>query len=143
MKDIYGHSSPAILIPPAEYDSDNTTAAVDIRGYKSALIEIAVGVGGITFTASNKIEFKLTHADTVDGEYSAVTQADIAGAVVGTGGIIKSLTAAHAAATVTKVGYHGDKRFLKLLADFSGTHGEPTPISATVLRFGPYLGPVA
>lgn len=143
MKDIYGHSSPAILIPPAEYDDDTVPAAVDITGFKSALIEIAVGAGGITFSGTNKIEFKLTHADAADGDYTAVAQADIAGAVVGTGGIIKALTAAHATPTVTKVGYHGGKRFLKLLADFAGTHGAATPISATVVRFDPYLSPVA
>ena len=143
MKDIYGRSSPAILIPCSALDADNTPAAVDITGYKSALVEIAVGVGGITFTAGNKIEFNLTHCDTVGGEYTAVAQRDIAGATVGTGGIIKSLIAAHASPTVTKVGYHGGKRFLKLLADFAGTHGAATPISATVVRFDPYLGPVA
>lgn len=143
MKDIYGRCSPAILIPASSLDDDNTPAAVDITGFKSALVEIAVGVGGITFTAGNKIEFKLTHSDTSDGEFTAVAQRDIAGAAVGTGGIIKSLVAAHAAPTVTKVGYHGGKRFLKLLADFAGTHGAATPISATVMRFDPYLGPVA
>lgn len=143
MKDIYGAASPAILIPAAEYDDDNTPAAVDITGFKSALLLIEVGVGGITFSGTNKVEFKLTHADEADGEFTAVAQKDIAGAVVGTGGIIKALTAAHAAPSVTKIGYTGGRRFLKLLADFGGTHGNATPLAATVLRFDPYLAPVA
>jgi hypothetical protein len=46
-----------------------------------------------------------------------------ADASVGTGGIVKSLIAAHAAADTTEVGYIGGKRYLKVLADFSGTHG--------------------
>jgi hypothetical protein len=35
---------------------------------------------------------------------------------------------------VQKIGYIGGKRFLKLLADFSGTHGTGTPISATLIE---------
>ena len=35
---------------------------------------------------------------------------------------------------MTKVGYVGNKRYLKLLADFSGTHGIGTPIAATVIK---------
>jgi hypothetical protein len=51
-----------------------------------------------------------------------------------TNGIIKSLVAAHAAAAVYRYGYKGGKRYLKLLADFSGTHGTGTPIAAIALK---------
>ena len=51
-----------------------------------------------------------------------------------TSGIVRALTAAHAAATVQKIGYKGGKRYIKLLADFSGTHGTGTPIAAEVVR---------
>ena len=33
-----------------------------------------------------------------------------------------------------KIGYIGGKPYLKLLADFSGTHGTGTPVSALVVR---------
>jgi hypothetical protein len=116
----------------ATLSADNTPAAIDTRGYDSVALLIGVGVGGITFTGSNKIEFKVTHSDD-DSSYSDVAAADVilgvnADASVGSGGIVKSLIAAHAAATVTKVGYIGGKRYLKVLADFSGTHGSGTPI---------------
>lgn len=142
MKDVYGAASPAFLIAPDVYGDDNTPAGVSIIGFRSALILIEVGVGGITFTTNNKIEFKLTHSDD-NATYSAVTQKDVSGVVVGTDGIVRSLTAAHATPSVTKIGYTGGKRYLKLLADFSGTHSDGTPISATVVRLDPYLAPVA
>ncbi len=142
MKDIYGLMNAAVLIEAAALDADNTPASVDISGFDSVLVLISIGAGGITFTGSNKVEFKLTHSDD-DSSYSAVAQADIKGATVGTGGIIKSLIAAHATADVTRVGYHGGKRFLKLLADFGGTHASPTPMSATVIRANPHIGPLA
>ena len=36
---------------------------------------------------------------------------------------MKALVAAHAAAEQFLVGYRGKKRYVKLTADFSGTHG--------------------
>lgn len=142
MKDLYSNIGLATLIPAAEYDADNTPAAVDLRGFNSAVIALSIGVGGITFSGSNKIEFKLTHSDN-NSDYSAVTAADVQGvASVGEGGIIKALIAAHASASVTKVGYVGGKRYLKLLADFSGTHGTATPLSAVAILGEPAKAPV-
>lgn len=122
---------------PITASADNTPAAVDLINSDSATILIAVGVGGITFDATNKIEFKVTHSDD-NSTYTAVAAADVvlgtnADTSVGTGGIVKSLIAAHAAADVTKVGYIGGKRYIKILNDFAGTHGTGTPISTTVI----------
>lgn len=130
-------------IAPATLDADNTPAAVDLRGYESATVLVNVGVGGITFDATNKVEFKLTHSDD-DSTYTAVTVDEVTGLEsVGTGGIIRSLVAAHAAATSTRVGYIGGKRYLKVLADFSGTHGAGTPISVPVILTRAHQRPVA
>lgn len=113
--------------------ADNTPAAVSLKGYGGATLALNVGVGGITFTGANKIEFVLTHSD--DGAaYTPVTDDDVikdalAPATI-TNGIVRALTAAHAAASLQKLGYIGGKGFVKLLADFSGTHGTGTPISA-------------
>ena len=143
MRDLHSNIGLAVAIPAAAYDADNTPSAVDLLGFESAVIEIAVGVGGITFSGTNKIEFKLIHSDD-NSTYDAVTADDVQGVdSVGTGGIVKSLIAAHAAADVTKVGYVGNRRYLKLLADFSGTHGTATPIAATVIKGNPHNAPVA
>ncbi|TCK27985.1 hypothetical protein EV667_1981 [Ancylobacter aquaticus] len=143
MRDIVHNIAVVEAIPPAAYTADNTPAAVDIKGFDSAMLAIHVGIGGITFSGTNKIEFKLTHSDD-DSTYSAVTIDEVQGiASVGAGGIVSSLIAAHAAPTMTRVGYVGNKRFLKLLADFSGTHGTATPLSATVIKGNPASRPVA
>ena len=128
---------PVTALPPAAYAADNTPAAIDLRDYQSATLLLHIGVGGITFSGTNKIEFVLTHSDD-DTTYTAVTDDDLVKDSLTpasiTGGIVRSLIAAHAAATVQKVGYVGGKRYLKLLADFSGTHGTATPIAASVVR---------
>lgn len=126
------------LIAAATLAADNTPAGVDLIDARTATILLNVGVGGISFNGTNKIEFVLTHSDAADDGYTAVTADDLIaddltpGTI--TNGIIRALNAAHAAATVQKVGYVGGKRYLKLLADFSGTHGTGTPIAALVVK---------
>lgn len=142
MKDLHSGMSVATLIGAATLSADNTPAAVDLQGFDAAVIVLAIGVGGITFTGTNKIEFKLTHSDD-DSSYSDVTTADMLGVTVASGGIIKSLTSAHAAAASYRYGYRGSKRFVKLLADFGGTHATGTPIAATLVRGVPSVAPVA
>lgn len=134
MRDIYNNIDVVNLIDPEVLDADETSSSVDLQGYESADVVIHVGVGGITFSSTNKIEFKLTHSDN-DSDYDAVDEDDVEGVdSVGTGGIVHSLTSEHASATVTEVGYIGGKRYLKLQADFSGTHGTGTPMAATVIK---------
>lgn len=143
MRDLHHNIGVAEAIPAAAYDADNTPATVDLAGFESAAIVLAIGAGGITFTTTNKVEFKLTHSDD-DSTYEAVTAADVQGVeTVGTGGIVKALTAAHATASVSKIGYVGGRRYLKLLADFSGTHGTATPIAASVIKGNALDKPVA
>lgn len=131
MKDIHSGLSVVALITAAVLAADNTPVAVDLKGYNAAEIILAIGAGGITFSGTNKIEFVLTHSD--DGvTYTNVADADLLGVSGTSNGIIKSLTAAYAGG-VHRFGYKGGKRYLKLLADFSGTHGTGTPIAATLL----------
>lgn len=136
-RDHASNLSPVQIIDTGVLSADSAAASIDLLGFASAVIALSIGVGGITFTGANKIEFKLTHSDD-NAAYSDVTDTDLVKdqlfPTVVAGGIVRSLTAAHAAPTVQKLGYVGGKRYLKLLADFSGTHGAGTPISAVCLR---------
>lgn len=141
MKDTYRVTTTHLLLPPAGYDADDTSDGVDIRGFRSALLQIAVGVGGITFSGTNKVEFKLQHS--INGtDWAAVAQRDVSGVTVGANGIVRALTAAHATPSITQVGYIGGRPYLRLFTDFSGTHGSETPMSATLHLSNPNLGPV-
>lgn len=130
------------LIPAAAYDADTTPVAVDVGDFEAVLLALSIGAGGITFDADNKIEFKLTHSDD-DSTYTAVADADVTNSTVTTGGVIKALVSAHATAAVYNFGYIGRKKYLKLLADFSGTHGTATPLAASAVGGLPHLVPVA
>lgn len=145
MRDLASMIKSVPMIGPASFNADNTSSAVDRQGFDSVTFEINIGVGGITFDTTNKVEFKATHSDD-NVTYTAVTDADVlmpAGQTVGSGGIVKSLIAAHAAASSTKIAYIGGKRYTKMQADFSGTHGAATPIAAIAILSHPARAPVA
>jgi hypothetical protein len=144
MRSLSPNIGPVLAIGPATLAADNTPAAIDLLGFNSAALLIAIGAGGITFDSTNKIEFVFKHGDdSTVGNHTAVAQADVVGATVATGGIVKALTAAHAAADVTKLSYVGGKRYVSVLADFSGTHGTGTPITVLVVKGNPASAPVA
>lgn len=140
------------LIPvfgPVTLAADNTPAAIDTRGFDNLQLLLGVGVGGITFDATNKIEIKLSHGDdTTVANHTAVTANDVkiynaseAEVALVTGGIVWQLIAAHAAATFRRIDYVGARRYLSLLADFSGTHGAGTPLAAVLLHSAGNLMP--
>lgn len=134
------------VFAPAVLDADNTPAAIDLKGYQSATILTHVGIGGITFTTTDKVEFTVTHSDD-NSTYAAVGADDVImpyGETLADGGIIRSLIAAKAAADteVHAVGYIGKKRYIKVLANFGGTHSSGTPMAASVILGHPYNKPV-
>ena len=143
MRDLHNNIKVVDVVSPAVYSDDNTPVTIDRQGFESVEIIFSVGVGGITFTGTNKIEMKLTDSPD-DSTYTAVTADDLLGVdTVGAGGIVESFVAAHAAATVHKVGYVGGERYIQLLADFGGTHAAGTAISAVAVLSNPASAPVA
>jgi hypothetical protein len=144
MRDMHSTISSVVAIPAATLAADNTPVNVNLDTFDGALVLIHVGVGGITFSGTNKIEFVLRHGDSTDpATHTPVAAADIAGVAWAAGGIVRSLVAAHAAASVVEVSYIGTRPNISVLADFSGTHGTGTPIAVTVLRGFPLTAPVA
>lgn len=136
MRDLYNNIEVVNAIDPEALDADKESSAIDLQGYGAAVVAIHVGVGGITFDDTDKVEFVLTHSDD-DSSYDEVETEDVQGVDSVTDGIVHDLTSQHASATVTEIGYVGGRRYLKLKADFSGTHGTETPMAATVIKGRP------
>jgi hypothetical protein len=145
MRDLVSDLAPALLFAPGVLTADPTALTIDTAGYDGATILLAIGAGGITFTGVNKIEFVLRHGDASDGSDQApVTNANhVIGATLAAGGIFRALTAAKAAADVTKIGYKGPKRYISVLPDFSGTHATGTAIAGIAALGFPLNGPIA
>jgi hypothetical protein len=133
-------STPKKVVPvlgPAALGATTASAAVDMLGWRAALLILAIGAGGINFTNANRIEFVLKHGSTdVVADHEAVTEDHVlvdglAPASI-VDGIVRSLKAAHADPDVQKISYIGGRRFLSLSAVFSGAHGTPTPVSVVL-----------
>jgi hypothetical protein len=142
MRDLASFVSPVVALGPIAATTDQTSGAVDLQGFGSAMVLVQAGIGGITFDGTNKLEFRLQHSETTTaGDFVDVVQADVNGLTLGSNGIIRALIAAHAAPSVTEASYVGNRRYLRVIADFSGTHGAATPFAVTIVRGHPEQQP--
>ena len=128
MIDLKTMINPKTCLVPAIRTGDATGTTVDRKGAQSLTFLVHVGVGGITFDGSNKIDVIMEESDD-DSSWSACTDADVIGATSITSGIVKSFVVEHAAAAVYHYGYRGNKRYARVKLDYTGTHGTGTPTS--------------
>lgn len=127
------HSHIKVLTSESAVRSADRNAQADLYGFQSAEVLLHIGVGGITFTATNHINFFLQDSDD-DSSYANVDGAYILGRDTSLStGRVHEVKAAHAATTHHRFGYTGDKRYLRLRADFGGTHGTGTMLSVMIL----------
>lgn len=142
-RDLISSVNSVEILPPAVYDADNTPVGIDLQGYDSGFVDLHVGIGGITFDETNKIEFILSHSDD-NVTYTPVEDEYIQGVTIweANSGKIHYLNSGAVQSHVVRVGYVGPKRYLKLLADFSGTHATGTPLESTMILGRPVSGPV-
>jgi hypothetical protein len=132
-RDLHDNLQAATMIAPITATADTTPISIDLLGFRAAMVMLYIGVGGITFTTTNKIEFVLEHSND-NSTWAAVEQRDVVGATVATGGIVRALVAAKAAADIQEMSYIGGRRYIRLTADFSGTHGTGTAMTAFAVR---------
>ncbi|MFN9438457.1 MAG: hypothetical protein ACK57S_02265 [Brevundimonas sp.] len=141
MRDQHHDLSLRSALAPAVYSANAAGTVIDRRDFQSLTFLIQTGVGGISFTTTNKITYVLEDSD--DGStFAAVDAEDVVGANP-VSGVIRAITAAHAQPSVTQCGYIGDKRYVRLTAQFGGTHGTGTAIAASAVLGHPRQRPVA
>lgn len=145
MREQFSQLKNVMMLGAGTRTTDSTAIWVDRANYEAFTILLSIGVGGITFDSSNKIEFKIYESDASDGTGATlVAEADLIGASgAGSTGILKSLVAAHAAAASYMYGYRGNKRYIGIVADFTGTHGTGTPMAITAILGKPRNSPTS
>lgn len=131
----------------ATLDADTNGAAVDNQLYKSVVHGWYVGIGGITFTSTNRLDIVIQESDDNSTWTAVASEEDLIlpyGISFTTGGIVKSYIAAKAAADTTYnlVGYRGKKRYSRLRLEFGGTHSSGTPVEIITLLGHPMHKPV-
>ena len=126
-------------LAPAVRDADANGTGVDIQGYENVAIVVDSGIEGITLSSTNKIEFELEHSDD-DSTYVDASSADVNG-TLGANGLFLTLDDNAESPQISEIEYLGTKRYVRVVANFSGTHGTGTPISAFVILGKPRHAP--
>jgi hypothetical protein len=127
MKDLYSNVGIDAAVVPATLTATNTSAAIDLQGFESAMVIIQTGaIGGAgNFTP------KLTECATSGGTYTDVADADLNGI----------FPAVLAASSIYRVGYRGSKRFIKTVLTLNS--GTNILAGAMIVKGDPANGPVA
>ena len=103
-------------VQAAALDSGN----LDLQGFDSLAVVVAVGQIVDTLGASNRLDLKIEHADDngagAPGAYAACTDDDVMGATGLAAGIFMVVNADTKDNTRYAIGYKGGKRFVKVTA---------------------------
>jgi hypothetical protein len=128
MKDLHSNISPVQALGPVVVAATATSAAIDLQGFNSA--EVIVNTGAIAGSGDYTTKLQES-ATTTSGDFTDVAAANLLG----------SFPASLAADSVYRVGYVGNKRYLRTVT----TKNSGTSIAAgiVIVRGDPADGPIA
>ena len=138
MKDLSNNISPAVSLAAAVRSAAANGTGVDLQGYESATVLVDVGAEGDTLSSSVHFEISLEESDD-DSTYTDVAQASIIDGTIASGGIFLKLDGTtggdpDTTGGIFRVGYVGNKRYIRVVIAKTGTHSTGTPIGAMVVR---------
>ena len=143
MQDLKNNIGVVQSLAPAARSSDADGTGVALQGFASATIVIDMGAEGITLSSTNKIEIELEHSDDNSTFTDVTSSADVIGATPDSNGVIATFDDPAEAPAIASVGYIGGKRYIRAVANFSGTHGTATPLAVSVIKGHARSNPVS
>lgn len=132
------HIKPVVAIEAATYSVDKEGNGIDLQGFDSVQLSVNVGESGDTLSASVKCELVLQESDD-NSTFTDVDAADIVGADAALFALIDEAGKDQA---LYNVGYIGNKRYVRVFADFTGTHTNGLPLGAQALKGHADIKPV-
>ena len=138
MKDLSNNISPAVSLAAAVRSAAANGTGVDLQGYESATVLVDVGAEGDTLSSSVHFEVSLEESDD-NSTFTDVAQASIIDGTIASGGIFLKLDGTtggdpDTTGGIFRVGYVGNKRYIRVVLAKTGTHSNGTPIGAMVVR---------
>jgi|TARA_A200000159_G_C7075473_1_gene236199 hypothetical protein len=111
--------------------SDVNGSTVDTKGFNSCFIAVNIGANGGTLNGSNNVTFVLQDSDD-DSTWADVTSSALAGGyTVDSSGVFATIDDGAEDEASAKVAYTGNKRYVRVQADVTGTIS--LPVSAQAL----------
>ena len=137
MRDLANNISVAQSLAPAVRTADANGTGIDLQGFESATIVVDTGAEGVTLSGSVKIDFILEESSD-NSTFTAVTSAtSVTDGTVDSSGIFLTLDADGEPPQVASIGYVGGSRYVRVTADFTGSHSTGTAVAATVVKGHP------
>ena len=136
MKDLANNLEPVSSIDAivGNNDTEGTGNGVDLQFFEGAMALVNVGASGDTLSGSVKVDLILQDSDD-NSSFSAVTDQNlVTDGTVDSSGIFATIDADGEDESVYYIGYVGGKRYLRVFADFTGTHTNGMPLSATIIK---------
>lgn len=137
---------PIVALSPlvVNNDTEGKGATIDTRGAEACLLVAHVGASGDTLASGTSLALKVQHADTdadgsdpEDGDFTDVTDPQHLVLDPSRGdtldeatGVFRTIDDPAEDDVTVKVAYLGDKPFVRLVVDTTGTHTNGTPIAA-------------
>ncbi len=130
-------------LDPQVYNSDQNSDSSDMQGFDSLMIITNVGISADTLNGSNTIELELEES-VDDSVWTDVADVDIITAVAGANdGTFALINDAAEDEQAYKVGYIGNKRYVRAVVNFTGTHSTGTEVGIVAVRGNAHAMPVA
>ena len=137
MRDLANSISMVQSLAPAVRTADANGTGVDLQGFESGTIVVDTGIEGDTLSSTVKIDFKLEDSSD-NSTFAAVTSAtSVTDGTVDSNGIFLTLDANAETPQITTIGYIGGNQYVRVVADFTGTHSNGTPVAASVIKGHP------
>lgn len=134
LRDLHNSIAVTQSVKAQNRTSSVSGTGVDLSTYSGAEVIFNVGASADTLSGTVYITPVVQESDTdSDANYTDVAAADLLG----------SLTVIDAAAedeVTQKVGYIGNKRYIRARYVFTGTHSTGTPVAADIVRAFPRYG---
>lgn len=126
------------VLDPAVATSTQTSSAIGIAGCGELTVLFSFGAAGDTLSGSVKMTCSLQESDD-DSNYTDVADADVIGQT--TNDIV--VDADGEAGQCYRIGYIGDKKYVKGVITFAGSHSTGTVVGITAIKSRLALEPAA
>lgn len=136
LRDLISNIKESVGFNPELLSADENGVTFDMQGFESLVAFVLAGVSLDTLSGSVFVEFILQHGDLQDGSDAvAVTSAD--DVLPGTAlplGVFATIDDPAEDDAVYKIGYRGTKRYVRVVADFTGTHTNGFPLAVLGIK---------
>lgn len=130
----FGNNAVVHSIAAQTLTGDANGASADLKEHDGALIIVNVGNSGDTLSGSVKIELEVETSDN-NSAWSDAADADLSSSVSGTNtGTFAVIDAGSEDTTTFTTAYLGRERYVRVVANLTGTHSNGTPVAANIIR---------